>query len=48
MRVIAAALALLVLQSTPAPALRVPPELDRYLTKYVSLTPAHRAAKLAP
>jgi len=47
MRVIAAALALLVLQSTPAPALRVPPELDRYLTKYVSLTPAQRADLLA-
>jgi len=47
MRVIAAALALFVLQSTPAPALRVPAELDRYLTKYVGLTPAQRADLLA-
>jgi hypothetical protein len=47
MRVIAAATAALVLQSTPPPAPRLPVELDRYVTKYVNLTPAQRSDLLA-
>src|SRR5262245_19773537 len=55
MRVIAAAAAALVLaltrlaplQSTPAAALRLPADLDSYITKYVKLTPAQRADLLA-
>ena len=46
MRLSVATLILVVVQSA-APLQRLPAELDRYLTKYVSLTPAQRADLVA-